>query len=194
MIGMESNRQRQARAPRVRSSIETRLKILAAQPSGLDCDIDSTVTGSPIWRAMDDLLTSVPGVGEITVRTLIAGLPELGQLDRRRIAALVGVAPVNRNSGQMRGRRSVVCGRRDVRSVLFTATLVATRWNPVIRQALPDFSCPRPSPRKSLWWRACGIFSRSSMRYFGRKPPGVPCKGPRHRAASQACRRLANPS
>ena len=134
MIGMESNRQRQACDPRVRSSIEATLKILAAQLSGLDRDIDGTVRGSPVWRAMDDLLTSVPGVGEITARTLIAGLPELGQLDRRRIAALVGVAPVNRDSGQMRGRRSVAGGRGDVRSVLFMATLVAARWNPVIRQ------------------------------------------------------------
>lgn len=134
MIGMESNRQRQARDPRVRSSIDATLKILAAQLSGLDRDIDGTVKSSPIWRAIDDLLTSVPGVGEITARTLIAGLPELGQLDRRRIASLVGVAPVNRDSGQMRGRRSVAGGRGDVRSVLFMATLVATRWNPVIRQ------------------------------------------------------------
>jgi transposase len=134
MIGMESNRQRQARDPRVRSSITATLKILAAQLSGLDRDIDGIVKGSPVWRAMDDLLTSVPGVGEVTARTLIASLPELGQLDRRRIAALVGVAPVNRDSGQMRGRRSVVGGRGDVRSVLFMATLVATRWNPVIRQ------------------------------------------------------------
>ena len=134
MIGMESNRQRQARDPRVRSSIEATLKILAAQLSGLDGDIDGTVKGSPVWRAIDDLLTSVPGVGEITARTLIAGLPELGKLDRRRIASLVGVAPVNRDSGKMRGRRSVTGGRGDVRSVLFMATLVATRWNPVIRQ------------------------------------------------------------
>ena len=134
MIGMESNRQRQARDPRVRSSIEATLKILAAQLSGLDGDIDGTVKGSPVWRAIDDLLTSVPGVGEITARTLIAGLPELGKLDRRRIASLVGVAPVNRDSGKMRGRRSVADGRGDVRSVLFMATLVATRCNPVIRQ------------------------------------------------------------
>lgn len=133
MIGMEGNRQRQARDPRVRSSITATLKILATQLSGLDRDIDGTVKGSPVWRAMDDLLTSVPGVGEVTARTLIAGLPELGQLDRRRIAALVGVAPVNRDSGQMRGRRSVAGGRGDVRSVLFMATLVAARWNPVIR-------------------------------------------------------------
>ena len=134
MIGMESNRQRQARDPRVQGSIDATLKILAAQLSGLDRDIDGAVRGSPIWRALDDLLTSVPGVGEVTARTLIAGLPELGQLDRRRIASLVGVAPVNRDSGQMRGRRSVAGGRGDVRSVLFMATLVATRWNPVIRQ------------------------------------------------------------
>ena len=75
----------------------------------------------------------MPGVGDVTAHTLIADLPELGQLDRRRIAALVGVAPVNRDSGQMRGKRTIAGGRTDVRNALYMATLVATRWNPVIR-------------------------------------------------------------
>ena len=75
----------------------------------------------------------MPGVCDITARTLIAELPELGQLDRRRIAALVGVAPINRDSGQMRGHRTIAGGRTNVRNVLFMATLAATRWNPVIR-------------------------------------------------------------
>ena len=102
MTGMEANRLRQARHARVQRTIRAALKTLQAQLADLDDDINTTVRGSPVWRVADDLLTSVPGVGDVTARTLIADLPELGQLDRRRIAALVGVAPVNRDSGQMR--------------------------------------------------------------------------------------------
>ena len=134
MTGMETNRFRQARNPRVQHTIKATLKTLEAQLAELDHEINDTVRGSPIWRAADDLLTSVPGVGNVTSRTLIADLPELGQLDRRRIAALVGVAPVNRDSGQMRGRRTIAGGRADVRSALYMATLSATRWNPIISQ------------------------------------------------------------
>jgi transposase len=134
MIGMETNRFRQARNPRVERTIKATLKTLEAQLAELDREINDTVRGSPIWRAADDLLTSVPGVGDVTSHTLIADLPELGKLDRRRIAALVGVAPVNRDSGQMRGRRAIAGGRTDVRNALYMATLSATRWNPVISQ------------------------------------------------------------
>ena len=93
MIGMESNRLRQARDHRVQRTIKVTLQMLEAQLAELDRDTKTTVKGSPVWRAADNLLTSVPGVGDITARTLIADLPELGQLDRRRIAALVGVCP-----------------------------------------------------------------------------------------------------
>jgi len=134
MIGMETNRFRQARNSRVQRTIKATLRTLKAQLAELDRDINDTVKGSPMWRAADDLLTSVPGVGDVTSRTLIADLPELGKLDRRRIAALVGVAPVNRDSGQMRGRRTIAGGRADVRSALYMATLSATRWNSVISQ------------------------------------------------------------
>ena len=133
MIGMEANRRRQARAPKVRRTLEATLKTLEAQLAELDHDIDDTVRGSPVWRAADDLLTSVPGVGDVTARTLIAELPELGRLDRRRIAALVGIAPINRDSGQMRGHRAIAGGRTAVRNVLFMATLTAIQWNPVIK-------------------------------------------------------------
>jgi transposase len=133
MIGMESNRRRQARAPKVRRTLDATLKTLEALLGELDREIDGAVRGSPAWRAADDLLTSVPGIGNITARTLIADLPELGRLDRRRIAALVGVAPINRDSGQMRGRRTIAGGRTAVRNVLFMATLAAVRWNPVIK-------------------------------------------------------------
>jgi transposase len=134
MIGMETNRLHQARNSRIQRMLKATLKTLKAQLAELDRDIDDTIKRSPAWRATDDLLTSVPGVGDVTAHTLIADLPELGQLDRRRIAALVGVAPVNRDSGQMRGRRTIAGGRVDVRNALYMATLSATRWNPVISQ------------------------------------------------------------
>ena len=114
-------------------TLEATLGTLQAQLAEIDREIDGTVRGSPAWRAADDLPTSVPGLGDVTSRTLIAELPEPGRLDRRRIAALVGIAPVNRDSGQMRGHRSIAGGRTAVRNVLFMATLTAIRWNPVIK-------------------------------------------------------------
>ena len=134
MLGMETNRLHQARNPRVQRMLKATLKTLKAQLAELDRDIDGTIKRSPVWRAADDLLTSVPGVGGVTAHTLIADLPELGRLDRRRVAALVGVAPINRDSGQMRGKRTIAGGRANVRSALYMATLSAIRWNPVISQ------------------------------------------------------------
>jgi transposase len=134
MIGMETNRLHQARNPRVQRMLKATLKTLKVQLAELDRDIGDTIKRSPVWRAADDLLTSVPGVGDVTAHTLIADLPELGQLDRRRIAALVGVAPINRDSGQMRGKRTIAGGRAAVRNALYMATLAATRWNSVISQ------------------------------------------------------------
>jgi transposase len=133
MIGMETNRNRQARNQRIQGTIKATLKTLETQLAKLDREINDTVKGSPVWRAADDLLTSVPGIGNVTAHTLIADLPELGQLDRRCIAALVGVAPINRDSGQMRGRRTIAGGRTKVRNALYMATLSAIRWNPIIR-------------------------------------------------------------
>jgi transposase len=133
MIGMESNRRRQARSTKVVRGIERTLAALQAALAEIDQEIDGQVRGSPAWRAAEDLLTSVPGIGKITARTLIAELPELGRLDRRRIAALVGVAPVNRDSGHLRGHRAIAGGRSAVRHALYMAALTATSWNPAIR-------------------------------------------------------------
>jgi transposase len=133
MIGMEQNRSRQARAPKVARTIRATLKVLEVQLTALDHDSDDAIRGSPAWRAADDLLQSVPGIGDVTARTLIAEMPELGRLDRREAAALIGVAPVNRDSGQMRGHRAIAGGRTSVRNVLYMATLTAIRWNPVLK-------------------------------------------------------------
>lgn len=133
MIGMESNRRRQARVPKVQRTVQAVLLALETQLAELDSDINDMVRSSPVWRATDALLTSVPGVGPVTSRTLIAEMSELGGLDRRRVAALVGVAPINRDSGQMRGHRAIAGGRTTVRNALYMATLSAARHNPVIK-------------------------------------------------------------
>lgn len=118
---------------RIRRSITTHIAWLEKQLAGVDRDLDDTIRRSPVWCEKDDLLRSVPGIGPVMSRTMLARLPELGRLGRRQIAALVGVAPFNRDSGTLRGRRVVCGGRADVRSPLYMATLAATRYNPVIR-------------------------------------------------------------
>ena len=100
--------------------------------TAIDADLDEIIRGTPIWRESEKLLKSVPGAGNVVARTLIAELPELGTLDRRKIAALVGVAPFSRDSGTMHGRRRVCGGRAPVRTALYMAALVASRRNPVI--------------------------------------------------------------
>jgi transposase len=162
MIGMESNRLHQAGNPRVQRMLRATLKTLTAQLAELDRDIDDTIKRSPIWRAADNLLTSVPGVGDATSHTLIADLPELGQLDRRRVAALVGVAPINRDSGQIRGKRTIAGGRLDVRNALYMATLSAIRWNPVINRhykGLVDRGRPKKVALVACMRRLLGILN-----------------------------------
>ncbi len=116
-------------APRIQSHIQW----LEQELADLDQGLQETLRRSPVWREQDDLLRSVPGVGKQLSLTLLAELPELGTLGRKQIAALVGVAPMNRDSGLMRGRRSVSGGRARVRAVLYMGALVASRHNPVIR-------------------------------------------------------------
>lgn len=131
---MTSERQRRASAPeRVRKSIDRLLKALARELDSLDGDIDGAVRRSPAWREKENLLTSVPGVGSVIARTLIAELPELGSLDRRRIAALVGLAPWTRQSGRWRGKSFIGGGRASVRTALYMGALVASRHNPELK-------------------------------------------------------------
>lgn len=134
MVTAESNRRQQARSPIVKQNIETVLKFLKQQIKDIDGDLDHAIKDCPAWREKEDLLKSVPGVGDQTARCLIAELPELGRCSRQQIAALVGVAPLNRDSGMMRGHRTIWGGRAVVRTTLYMATLVATRANPIIRQ------------------------------------------------------------
>lgn len=132
MLGAEHNRRRLIEQPTLKRRLDAHIRWLERALRELEDDIDTTVRSSPLWRATEDLLRSVPGIGPITAHTLIADLPELGQLDRRKIAALVGVAPINRDSGTLRGRRMIAGGRASVRHVLYMATLAAIRHNPVI--------------------------------------------------------------
>lgn len=133
MLGAEQNRRRQARDPGLQKRIRAHVTWLTRAIEELEGEIKRLIRSSPVWREAEDLLTSAPGIGDTTAHALIADLPELGRLDRRRIAALVGIAPLNRDSGLWRGRRMIGGGRPPVRRALFMATLVAIRYNPVIR-------------------------------------------------------------
>jgi transposase len=133
MITAENNRMRMARPERLRQSIYQHVKWLRRQLRDTDDDITGQLRKSAVWREKDDLLQSVPGVGPVLSRTLLAELPELGTLDRRQIAALVGVAPINRDSGNSHRKRVTWGGRAVVRTPLYMAALVATRHNAVIR-------------------------------------------------------------
>ncbi|HET7605305.1 MAG TPA: IS110 family transposase [Sphingomicrobium sp.] len=117
----------------MRKNIKAHIDWLDKQIDRLDIDLTAALRSSPAWRAKDELLRSFKGVGRITSGTLLVALPELGQLDRRAIAALVGLAPFNRDSGVMRGRRSIYGGRSQVRTLLYMAATTAIRSNPVIR-------------------------------------------------------------
>ena len=132
MLTAEKNRLRTA-APAVRGHVKEHILWLERSLSELDSELGQAIQSSDVWRARDDLLQSAPGVGPVLSITLLAHLPELGSLSRKEIAALVGVAPLNRDSGTLRGRRTVWGGRPQVRAVLYMGALVATRRNPIIQ-------------------------------------------------------------
>jgi transposase len=132
MLTAEKNRLRIAARP-VRRDIQQHIRWLERRLDDLDGDLRKTIQSSPLWRDRDQVLQSAPGVGFVSSSTLLANLPELGRLNHKEIAALVGVAPLNRDSGAFRGRRTVWGGRADVRAVLYMATLVASRRNPVVK-------------------------------------------------------------
>jgi transposase len=133
MIVAERQREKRATNVRVRKSLARHIAVLEKELMEIDGDIDTLVRGSPVWRAKEDLLASVPGIGKIIARILIAELPELGNLNRREIAGLAGLAPYTRQSGKWRGKSMIAGGRTTVRSATFLGALVATRHNPVLK-------------------------------------------------------------
>jgi transposase len=150
MIVAESHRRRQLTQRRLVRRIERHLVGLQAELAAIDQDLDSSIRGTPAWRENDDLLKSVPGIGNATARTLLAELPELGTLGRRQIAALVGVAPLSRDSGSQHGRRTIWAGRATVRSALYMAALVAARHNPLIAAAYQRLRRAGKPPKVAL--------------------------------------------
>lgn len=132
MVSAERNRKSIARSEASKAQIDRHIEWLKEEVKALDEQIQTQMNQSQQWQQQQAILQSVPGVGVVTASTLIALLPELGRLTRQEIAALVGVAPMNCDSGKMRGKRFVMGGRSAVRSVLYMAALVATRFNPVI--------------------------------------------------------------
>jgi len=133
MITAETNRLEHITTKAVRHSITSVLKLLEKQLAEIENDLDQHIRQSPIWQEKSELLRSVPGIGPQTSRTLLVQLPELGHCSRQKIAALVGLAPLNRDSGKLRGKRTIWGGRADVRASFYMATLAATRCNPKIR-------------------------------------------------------------
>lgn len=133
MRTMEQNRLASASSARVHRDLESHLKWLDRHIDDVDKQLQDRIHASPIWRAKDELLQSIKGIGPVASRTLLAALPELGQLDRRRIAALAGLAPMADDSGRYRGTRRIQGGRSTVRSVLYMAALAARRFNPTLQ-------------------------------------------------------------
>lgn len=133
MITAEGQRRQQASHKRVQKRLDAHTAWLQKELSSIDTDIDRAVSESALWQQHEALLTSVPGVGKTVARILLAELPELGQMDRRPLAALVGIAPMNHDSGMHRGARRIRGGRTTVRSALYMAAWVGTRFNPTLK-------------------------------------------------------------
>lgn len=129
----ERNRRHTAATAAVRADLEAHIAYLTQQIDRLDEQLGQAIEASPVWRAKDELLRGIPGLGPVASRTLLATLPELGTLGRSKVAALVGLAPMNRDSGTLRGHRMIVGGRAEARSALSMAALSAVRYNPALR-------------------------------------------------------------
>ena len=129
----ESNRLQQIVSKQVHDSITTLIESVNHELDVIECEIDNRIKASPVWRAKDKLLQSVPGIGKTTASMLIVALPELGHLNRRQIASLAGLAPMNRDSGAFRGRRMITGGRALIRAGLYMPILSAVRYNPKIK-------------------------------------------------------------
>ena len=150
MLVAEKNRLGRTGRKRIRNELKEHIVWLERRLKKTDKDIESAIKESPVWMVKDDLLRSVPGVGKVLSMSLLAKMPELGRLDRKQVAALVGVAPLNRDSGKFRGSRRIWGGRADVRTALYMATLSAVRFNPVIRDFYTQLKERGKKPKVAL--------------------------------------------
>lgn len=133
-LTVQKNRLHRASSSASRASLERHIEFIMSELHDIDSQTSVLIESSDVWRVKEDILTSVKGIGKKTAHNLIASLPELGHLNRRQIASLVGLAPFNNDSGPRRGKRSIRGGRGSTRRALYMATLVAKKWNPVIRE------------------------------------------------------------
>ena len=154
MLTAENNRLPSATKP-VTKRIAAHLRWLEKELSRTDRDLDAAIKSNPTLRENEALLRSVPGVGPVLARTLLAEVPELGTLTHKRLAALVGVAPLNRDSGTLRGRRGVWGGRVSVRAALYMGALVAAHRNPVVREFYERLLAAGKPKKVAHWWPAC---------------------------------------
>lgn len=147
MLVQEKNRLLQARAGQIKKEIKSHIAILEKRIGGCDAELQQLIHASPVWKAQEDLLRSFNGIGPVSACTLVAQLPELGRLNRKQIASLVGLAPIARDSGAWRGQRSIYGGRAHIRQALYMATVTAIRSNACIR-AFYERLCNAGKPPK----------------------------------------------
>jgi transposase len=148
---LTAERRRLQSAPqRIRADIQAHITWLERRLARTDDDLAAAIRSSPLWRAKDELLQSMPGVGPVLSRTLVAEVPELGMVNRKEIAALIGVAPFNFDSGSLRGKRAVWGGRAHVRAVLYMSTLAAVRHNPVLKAFYERLRAMGKAPKVAL--------------------------------------------
>ena len=148
---LTAERRRLQTAPQpIRADIQAHITWLACRLARTDDDVAAAIRSSPLWRAKDEIVPSTPGVGPILSRTLVAEVPELGVLNRQEIAALIGVAPFNRDRGTLRGKRAVWGGRAHVRAVLYMSTLAAVRHNPVLKAFYERLRSVGKAPKVAL--------------------------------------------
>lgn len=176
MLTAEKNRLHSALA-QVRPRLQAHIAWLEDELAALDQELDQAVKDSPLWRAKEDLLCSVPGVGPVLARTLLFDLPELGALSHKQIAKLVGVAPLNRDSGRLKGKRSIWGGRAVVRTALYLAVLSAMRFNPVIKafyQRLVQAGKSKKAAMTACMHKLLTILNAMLRNQTAWQPPAVP--------------------
>jgi transposase len=159
--------------PQLQPNIQAHIAWLNTRLTILDDDLDPTLRASPVWQEREEMLRSVPGIGPVCARTFLLDLPEWGTLSRQRLAALVGVAPLNRDSGTLRGSRTTWEGRAHVRATLYMSTLVAVRYNPVFKAFYECLRAARKAAKVALtaWMRKLLTILNAMMKHHASWQP-----------------------